>query len=281
MPSFFVSYNKADKDWAEWIAWTLEEADHTAVIQAWDFRPGGNFVLDMQRAAAETDKTLVVLSNDYLNAEFTQSEWAAAFAEDPRSLERKIIPIRVRECNPAGLLRPIVYVDLVGLEVDAARQAILNALPDRIKPTIPPSFPRIEDISKSQITPIFPNVYESNLIQHSFPETVNWLARKTDFLERLAPCYDDVIERILENRINKNFTTLEFDVLELTFTYCRLYLARKSLIYSPKFKGFSDKDFLEAMRQLSHSKEKLRFDQAKLSTLIKTRRMAELVARME
>ncbi|MEM1254544.1 MAG: toll/interleukin-1 receptor domain-containing protein [Cyanobacteria bacterium P01_H01_bin.21] len=37
-------------------------------MQAWDFRPGGNFVLDMQRAAAETDKTLVVLSENYLNA---------------------------------------------------------------------------------------------------------------------------------------------------------------------------------------------------------------------
>ncbi|MEM7797396.1 MAG: toll/interleukin-1 receptor domain-containing protein, partial [Cyanobacteria bacterium P01_C01_bin.118] len=32
MTSFFVSYNRADKAWAEWIAWTLEEAGHTAVI---------------------------------------------------------------------------------------------------------------------------------------------------------------------------------------------------------------------------------------------------------
>ena len=106
MTSFFVSYNKADKAWAEWIAWTLEEAGHIAVIQAWDFQPGGNFALDMQTAAAETDKTILVLLEDYLNAEFTQPEWAAASADDPRNLERKIIPIRVRECQPRGLLRP-------------------------------------------------------------------------------------------------------------------------------------------------------------------------------
>ncbi|MEN8446285.1 MAG: tetratricopeptide repeat protein, partial [Cyanobacteria bacterium J06555_13] len=157
MPNFFVSYNKADKIWAEWIAWTLEEAGHKAVIQAWDFRPGGNFVLDMQRAAAETDKTLVVLSEDYLKAEFTQSEWAAAFAEDPTSLQRKIIPIKVRECQPSGLLRPIVSVDLVALEADDARQAILNALPERLKPDTEPAFPMPDQAAKRNQQPAFPN----------------------------------------------------------------------------------------------------------------------------
>ena len=30
MPDFFISYNKADREWAEWIAWQLEEARATA-----------------------------------------------------------------------------------------------------------------------------------------------------------------------------------------------------------------------------------------------------------
>ncbi|MEO1396829.1 MAG: toll/interleukin-1 receptor domain-containing protein, partial [Cyanobacteria bacterium J06634_5] len=140
MPSFFVSYNKADKSIAEWIAWTLEEAEHTVVIQAWDFRPGGNFILDMQKATANTDQTIVVLSEDYLKATYTQPEWAAAFADDPESQSRKLIPIRVGDCQPTGLLRSLVYVDLVGLEEDEARQAILGALPARVKPTTKPPF---------------------------------------------------------------------------------------------------------------------------------------------
>ena len=36
---FFISYSGADRSWAEWIAWQLEAAGYTAVIQAWDFRP--------------------------------------------------------------------------------------------------------------------------------------------------------------------------------------------------------------------------------------------------
>ncbi|MBV5337401.1 MAG: toll/interleukin-1 receptor domain-containing protein, partial [Deltaproteobacteria bacterium] len=32
---FFISYTGADKNWAEWIAWQLEEAGYQVVIQAW------------------------------------------------------------------------------------------------------------------------------------------------------------------------------------------------------------------------------------------------------
>ena len=164
MLRFFVSYNSADKDWAEWIAWQLEEAGHETVIQAWDFRPGGNFALDMDRAAKETDKTIVVLSENYLSAKFTQSEWAVAFKDDPESLERKLIPIRVQQCEPRGLLGSIVYVDLVGLKPEAAKDAILEALRDRLKPDQEPAFPASTDATDGlpghrEITaePDFPN----------------------------------------------------------------------------------------------------------------------------
>jgi TIR domain len=138
---FFISYNKADRQWAEWIGWTLEEAGYTVIIQAWDFRPGGNFVLEMQKAVVGTQKTIAVLSEDYLNAEFTQPEWAAAFARDSEGLERTLIPIRIKTCKPQGLLKPIVYVDLIGLSEEDARQATLDAMKERAKPPIKPKFP--------------------------------------------------------------------------------------------------------------------------------------------
>ena len=31
---FFISYTTADKAWAEWIAWHLEEAGYSTVVQA-------------------------------------------------------------------------------------------------------------------------------------------------------------------------------------------------------------------------------------------------------
>ncbi len=141
MKDFFISYNSADRAWAEWIAWTLEEAGYSVVIQAWDFRPGGDFILEMHKAATGTEKTVIVLSDAYLGAEYTQPEWSAAFARDPRGDDRTLIPLRVEECSPEGLLRTRIYADLVALAADDAKAVLLSALKDRDKPDRPPAFP--------------------------------------------------------------------------------------------------------------------------------------------
>lgn len=142
MKDFFISYTQADRAWAEWIAWQIEDAGRAVVIQAWDFRPGANFVLEMQRAAAEAERTIAVLSPDYLAARFTQPEWAAAFAQDPLGERGLLLPVRVRECALAGLLPQIIYIDLVGLPKEAARAALLAGIDrGRARPDRPPAFP--------------------------------------------------------------------------------------------------------------------------------------------
>lgn len=142
MAGFFISYNEADRAWAEWIGWQLEEAGYTVIVQAWDFRPGGNFVLDMDSAAAESERTIAVLSRDYLDSRFVAPEWAAAFAQDPTGERGLLLPVRVRECEPAGLLPQIVYIDLVGLDEPTATERLLAGVNrERAKPTSAPRFP--------------------------------------------------------------------------------------------------------------------------------------------
>src|SRR5271167_4534433 len=122
---YFISYTSPDKTWAEWIGWVLEEAGATVCLQVWDFAPGSNFVLEMQRAAASANRTIAVLSPDYLTSRFGAPEWAAAFAQDPGGLSRKLVPVRVRDCALDGLLRTIVYIDVVSLDEAAARKQLL------------------------------------------------------------------------------------------------------------------------------------------------------------
>ena len=132
---FFISYNKADRSWAEWIAWKLDDAGYSTILQAWDFQPGSNFILEMQRAATEAERTIAVLSPDFLTAPFTQPEWAAAFAQDPTGKNRTLIPVRVRECKTEGLLPQIIYIDLVGLpESEAADRLLSGVSEERAKP---------------------------------------------------------------------------------------------------------------------------------------------------
>ena len=96
---FFISYNKADRTWAEWIAWQLEEAGYSIIIQAWDFRAGSNFVLEMQQAASRARRTIAVLSPEYLASLFTQSEWVATFVQDPTGRSK---PCCRCACGPAN-----------------------------------------------------------------------------------------------------------------------------------------------------------------------------------
>ena len=167
MKDFFISYNGADRRWAEWIAWVLEEQGYRVIIQAWDFRPGGNFILDMQRATAGAERTVMVLSAAYLNALYTQPEWAAAFQQDPTARELTLLPIRVSPCEPTGMLAALVYVDLVE-QTEAEAEALLQAaLQARGKPATRPSFPRSvpEPERVTPATVAFPPTKRGSLFQ--------------------------------------------------------------------------------------------------------------------
>jgi hypothetical protein len=117
---FFVSYTQADQAWAEWIAWVLEEDGYRVLIQTWDFVPGTNWIKGMQDGAERATRTIAVLSGDYLESVYAGAEWRAAWGNDPEGAARKLLAIRVRECERPGLLKGVVGFDLFGLDEAAA-----------------------------------------------------------------------------------------------------------------------------------------------------------------
>jgi hypothetical protein len=142
MKDFFLSYNKEDKSWAEWIAWILEDAGYTTVIQAWDFLPGSNFVLNMQQALENAETTIAVISKNYFESVYTQSEWATAYAIDPSGIMGKLIPVRIDDFKPKGLFAQIVYIDLTNSDDVSARKKLLAGIQKkRGKPKKIPEFP--------------------------------------------------------------------------------------------------------------------------------------------
>jgi tetratricopeptide (TPR) repeat protein len=142
---FFVSYTQADRAWAEWIAWTLEEDHHRVLMQAWDFVPGSNWVQGMQAGTRDAARTIAVLSDDYLTSAYGGAEWQAAWAQDPEGTGRKLLLVRVAECGRPGLLAGVVSVDLFGLTEAAAkaqlRAMVSAAIRGRAKPDVAPGFP--------------------------------------------------------------------------------------------------------------------------------------------
>ena len=152
---FFISRNKADAEWATWIAWQLEANGYSTFLQDWDFRPGHNFVLKMQEAAANCERTIAVLSPDYFVAEYSAAEWAARLAEDPSGKEAGLVTVRVKECDPPGLLKAISYIDFVGLDEQQAEAVLLDGVKSgRTKPDTAPGFPA--QAKTGAPTPAFP-----------------------------------------------------------------------------------------------------------------------------
>ena len=139
---FFVSYTSADKAWATWIAYILEDDGHTVTIQEWDFRPGSNFAIEMDKALKQSPRMIAVLSPAYLKAQFPAPEWAAAFAGDPEGAKNALVPIMVEECSPEGLLSQVVQIRIHGKDEPTARKMILEGVRrERSKPSTPPPFP--------------------------------------------------------------------------------------------------------------------------------------------
>jgi TIR domain/NB-ARC domain len=138
---FFVSYTGADRAWAEWIAWQLEQAGYRVIIQAWDFEPGDNFVDRMRDALEHADRTLALVSAAYLASPYCTDEWTGAFLHDPNGRNR-LLQARIEECELPRLLRAQIYIDLVGLPREQARARLLAEVKrGRRKPATEPPFP--------------------------------------------------------------------------------------------------------------------------------------------
>jgi TIR domain len=138
---FFISYTGADQAWAEWIAETLEQAGHRTVLQAWDFRPGENFIQRMNQALAEAERVLAVLSPAYFHSEYARDEWTAALVRDRGQADR-LLPVRVARGELPPLLANRVYVDLVDLQEHLAAERLLAGVqPGRARPSGKRPFP--------------------------------------------------------------------------------------------------------------------------------------------
>jgi len=127
-PDFFISYTAADEPWARWIAVELERAGYTTLIQAFDIRPGSDFIHEMQRAVSTSSRTIAVLSSAYVGSSFGESEWRVAFHTDPTGERGLLIPVRVQPCQPPGLLASRVFIDLVDADEETARRRLVDGV---------------------------------------------------------------------------------------------------------------------------------------------------------
>lgn len=136
---FFISYCLADEGWATWIAAELEKAGYQVMIQAWDFVPGTQFLDFIDRGIRDASAVVAVLSRKYTQSHYGRLEWQAALRATEESPGTKLLPVRIENFLPDGLLAGITFVDLVGMhDQEQARAHLLtrirHAIAGRAKP---------------------------------------------------------------------------------------------------------------------------------------------------
>lgn len=194
---FFISYAEEDTAWAEWIAWQIEEAGCTTVLQAWDF-VRGNFMSHMHTAGQESRYTVAVLSPSYIASQWCFEEWSNALKAG------KNLQVRVEEFEPTGLFSLQIHENLVGLDERGAKeqlQKLVNQIPpheraqgapphssQRRKPSSPPPFPGTSSVAPHHVAPKNAPLIEA---PPSFPGTSSVaVAQRLEFYDRLNELAD-------------------------------------------------------------------------------------------
>jgi hypothetical protein len=223
MKDFFVSYTGTDYAHATWVAELLESNNYSVTIQAWDFKPGDNFVSKINEALISCEKLIVILSESYLKSKWCEAEWTSKLAEQIRLNERRIIPIRIEPVDLKGLLSPIVYIDIVDKGEDEAKKIIIDGVQEntiRKSEGFPPYY-NLEHfeididyyVEESRITYI--KTCKSRVLiggKNSIHNRITWFADEEIELTSLT---DSVQIEYLDLRdTNRNFNVIFDHVLE-------------------------------------------------------------------
>jgi TIR domain len=139
---FFISHAEADAAWARWVAWVIESVGYSTFLLSRDTPPDRDWNAAMVESFGRARRTVILLSPNYLRSQDAEAEWRAAFVSDPTGERRLLLPIRISNVEPVGLLASRSYVDLFSRDEVDAIATLLTAIRRDPAPTGPrPSFP--------------------------------------------------------------------------------------------------------------------------------------------
>jgi len=113
---FFVSYNRADVEFAEHLVNSIEkiECDGRTLrcfFAPWDIEPGENILLKIENALANSRFIGLIMSPDWLKSDWTTMERVIPVHEDPAGVKGRIIPILRRNCTIPPTIRILNWLD--------------------------------------------------------------------------------------------------------------------------------------------------------------------------
>jgi tetratricopeptide (TPR) repeat protein len=192
---FFISRTGEDREWAKWIAGTLENEGYSTIVQDWDFLSGNNFVEKMDWALKNSKKTIVVWSEAFEEKEACKAEWSATLAkafDDAKNFRGNLLIARIENHKPTGLLAPLIYFDLFDKTEEEAKAELLKNVSPNLPDRTDFSFPGTKTETKE--VRFFPGALPFNNLP---PRNPHFTGRKA-ILEKIHRNFEkgDAISRI-------------------------------------------------------------------------------------
>lgn len=156
---FFIMYTRADRTWAKWVAWELEDAKYSVILPPWYLHSQSDFDMEMEKAAAKAKRIVIILSADCLNTLNAQPAHITILKKEATHYFNKLLPICVRECGNEyrQLLNSLHHIDIAGEDELTARTILLAGIQDEgVRQTIRPSFPGTTIRRAVEVEPTFP-----------------------------------------------------------------------------------------------------------------------------
>ncbi|XP_078604045.1 uncharacterized protein LOC144877856 [Branchiostoma floridae x Branchiostoma japonicum] len=109
----FFCYSSADAPWVEDMVEKLESDEYgfKCCIHERDFPLGGDVFQNMARSIEESQKTVFVLSPDFVNSRWCKFEMQMAMGENITEENKKVIPVMLRKCDLPFFLRHRTYLN--------------------------------------------------------------------------------------------------------------------------------------------------------------------------
>jgi hypothetical protein len=124
----FVSYSHVDKNWVrEWLVPCLKEASLSVCVDYECFKPGSPSIIEMERAALQSRKTVLVLTPGYLRSEWAEFENILVQTADPAGRRQRLVPLLLARCDLPPRLGMLTYSDFTGSGGQSDRLAQLVA----------------------------------------------------------------------------------------------------------------------------------------------------------
>lgn len=126
----FISYSSQDKAWVRGELLTrIEQAGLKAFVDFRDFTRGAPSITECERGVVKCRKTLLILTQDYVDSGWGEIENIMLQTLDPSNRELRLIPLLKKECKKPLRIGALTHIDFTdGADHGLAWRQLLTAL---------------------------------------------------------------------------------------------------------------------------------------------------------